>query len=95
MGVVIAVILLVVLAVAVLAGASRRRDRGAAGLSREARRRDVTNPLLGRSGVYAPSGRQIEAAAAAARSAAADCADDIAIRRCRAADGRSARRAAE
>ena len=49
MGVVIAVILLVVLAVAVLAGASRRRDRSAAGLSREARQRDVTNPLLGGS----------------------------------------------
>ena len=69
MGVVIAVILLLVLAVAVLAGASRRRDRSAAGLSREARRRDVTNPLLGGSGDDAgPSGREVEAAAAAART---------------------------
>ena len=40
MTVVIAVILLVVLAGIVLVGASRRRDRGAAGLSREARGRD-------------------------------------------------------
>mgnify|MGYP001234485703 CR=1 FL=1 len=65
MGVVIAVILLVVLAVAVLAGASRRRDRSAAGLSREARQRDVANPLLGGSDAdAAPSGREGEAAAA-------------------------------
>ena len=69
MGVVIAVVLLVVLAVAVLAGASRRRDRSAAGLSREARQRDVTNPLLGGSDAdAAPSGREVEAAAVAARS---------------------------
>ena len=69
MGVAIAVILLVVLAVAVLAGASRRRDRSAAGLSREARQRDATNPLLGGSDAdVAPSGREVEAAAVAARS---------------------------
>ncbi|GIT45687.1 MAG: hypothetical protein Ct9H300mP12_02720 [Acidimicrobiales bacterium] len=69
MGVVIAVILLVVLAVAVLAGASRRRDRSAAGLSREARQRDVANPLLGGADAdAAPSGREVEAAAVAARS---------------------------
>ncbi len=69
MGVAIAVILLLVLAVAVLAGASRRRDRSAVGLSRETRRRDVTNPLLGGSEAEAaPSGREVEAAAAAARS---------------------------
>ncbi|GIS99891.1 MAG: hypothetical protein CM1200mP26_16040 [Acidimicrobiales bacterium] len=62
MGVVIAVILLVVLAVAVLAGASRRRDRSAAGLSREARQRDVANPLLGGSDAdAAPSGREVGA----------------------------------
>ncbi|MDP6287544.1 MAG: hypothetical protein QF548_06660, partial [Acidimicrobiales bacterium] len=63
MGVAVAVILLLVLAVAVLAGASRRRDRSAVGLSRETRRRDVTNPLLGGSEAEAaPSGREVEAA---------------------------------
>ncbi|MEE2958432.1 MAG: hypothetical protein VX488_05640, partial [Actinomycetota bacterium] len=68
MGVVIAVILLVVLAVVVLVGASRRRDRSAAGLSREARRRNVENPLLGGQGDDAPTGREVEAAAVARRS---------------------------
>ncbi|MCH2413036.1 MAG: Rieske 2Fe-2S domain-containing protein [Acidimicrobiales bacterium] len=68
MPVVIAVILLVVLAGIVLVGASRRRDRGAAGLSREARGRDRSNPVLTTGSDEASSGREVEAAAAAARS---------------------------
>ena len=46
MGVAIAVVLLVVLAAVVLVSASKRRDRSAAGLSRETRKRDRANPVL-------------------------------------------------
>ena len=64
MAVVVAIIVLVVLAGIVLVGASRRRDRGAAGLSREARRRDRANPALaGTDETAAPTGREVEAAA--------------------------------
>jgi cytochrome b6-f complex iron-sulfur subunit len=67
--VVVAIIVLVVLAGIVLVGASRRRDRGAAGLSREARRRDRANPALaGTDETAAPTGREVEAAAVAART---------------------------
>ena len=68
MGVVIAVILLGVLAAVVLVGASKRRDRSATGLSREARRRDTANPALSGGGETAPTGREVEATAAAART---------------------------
>ena len=68
MAVVVSVIVLVVLAAVVLVGASRRRDSGAAGLSREARRRDRSNPVLATGSDEDPSGREVEAAAAAARS---------------------------
>ena len=68
MAVVVSVIVLVVLAAIVLVGASRRRDSGAAGLSREARRRDRSNPVLATGSDEDPSGREVEAAAAAARS---------------------------
>ncbi len=65
MAVVVSVIVLVVLAAIVLVGASRRRDSGAAGLSREARRRDRSNPVLATGSDEEPSGREVEAAAAA------------------------------
>ncbi len=68
MAVVVAVVLLIVLAVAVLAGASMRSDRKAAGLSRRTRRRDVPNPLMGESVDETPSGREVEAAALADRT---------------------------
>jgi len=55
--VVVSVIVLVVLAAIVLVGASRRRDSGAAGLSREARRRDRSNPVLATGSDEDPSGR--------------------------------------
>lgn len=69
MPVVLAVIVLVVLAGVVLVGASRRRDSGAAGLSREVRRSDRSNPALATGGDEALSGREFEAAEAAARPA--------------------------
>ena len=69
MPVVLAVIVLVVLAGVVLVGASRRRDSGAAGLSREVRRSDLSNPALATGGDEALSGREFEAAEAAARPA--------------------------
>ncbi|MBC8364861.1 MAG: Rieske 2Fe-2S domain-containing protein [Actinobacteria bacterium] len=68
MAVVIAVIVLVVLAGVVLVGASRRRDSGAAGLSREARRRDRSNPVLATGVDESLSGREFETAEAAART---------------------------
>ena len=68
MGVAIAVVLLVVLAAVVLVSASKRRDRSAAGLSRETRKRDRANPVLAGQSSSAPTGREVEAAAAAARS---------------------------
>ncbi|MEC9426099.1 MAG: hypothetical protein VYC25_02630, partial [Actinomycetota bacterium] len=68
MGVAVAVVLLVVLAAVVLVSASKRRDRSAAGLSREARKRDRVNPVLAEQGSPAPTGREVEAAATAARS---------------------------
>jgi cytochrome b6-f complex iron-sulfur subunit len=52
----------------VLVGASKRRDRSAAGLSRETRRSDTANPALADVGDTAPTGREVEAAAAAARN---------------------------
>jgi|TARA_B100002003_G_scaffold30913_1_gene26012 cytochrome b6-f complex iron-sulfur subunit len=61
--VVLAVIVLVVLAGVVLVGASRRRDSGAAGLSREVRRSDRSNPALATGADEALSGREFEAAA--------------------------------
>jgi len=67
--VVLAVIVLVVLAGVVLVGASRRRDSGAAGLSREVRRSDRSNPALATGADEALSGREFEAAEAAARPA--------------------------
>jgi cytochrome b6-f complex iron-sulfur subunit len=67
--VVLAVIVLVVLAGVVLVGASRRRDSGAAGLSREVRRSDRSNPALANGADEALSGREFEAAEAAARPA--------------------------
>jgi len=67
-GVVIAVIILVVLAAVVLIGTSQRRDRAAAGLSRAARRSDKANPALPDSAETAPTGREVEAAAAAERA---------------------------
>ena len=63
MPVVLAVIVLVVLAGVVLVGASRRRDSGAAGLSREVRRSDHSNPALATGADEALSGREFEAAA--------------------------------
>ena len=69
MPVVLAVIVLVVLAGVVLVGASRRRDSGAAGLSREVRRSDRSNPALATGADEALSGREFEAAEAAARPA--------------------------
>ena len=63
MPVVLAVIVLVVLAGVVLVGASRRRDSGAAGLSREVRRSDRSNPALATGADEALSGREFEAAA--------------------------------
>jgi len=67
--VVLAVIVLVVLAGVVLVGASRRRDSGATGLSREVRRSDRSNPALAKGADEALSGREFEAAEAAARPA--------------------------
>ena len=69
MPVVLAVIVLVVLAGVVLVGASRRRDSGATGLSREVRRSDRSNPALAKGADEALSGREFEAAEAAARPA--------------------------
>jgi len=66
---IIAIIILAVLAVAVLVGASKRRDRSAAGLSKEARRNDKPNPALVDADT-GPTGREVEAAAAAARNEA-------------------------
>ena len=63
MPVVLAVIVLVVLAGVVLVGASRRRDSGATGLSREVRRSDRSNPALAKGADEALSGREFEAAA--------------------------------
>lgn len=68
MAVLVAVVVLAVLAGAVLLGASRRRDRGAVGLSREALRSDRSNPLLVDEPVTTESGREFEASALAARS---------------------------
>jgi cytochrome b6-f complex iron-sulfur subunit len=66
--VVIPIVVLVVLAGALLVGTSRRREQKAAGLSREARRGDRANPNLeaGETGA-APTGRQVEQEAVAAR----------------------------
>ena len=69
MPVVLAVIVLVVLAGVVLVGASRRRDSGATGLSREVRSSDRSNPALAKGADEALSGREFEAAEAAARPA--------------------------
>ena len=68
MVVVIPIVVLVVLAGALLVGTSRRREQKAAGLSREARRGDRANPNLeaGETGA-APTGRQVEQEAVAAR----------------------------
>ncbi len=67
MAIAIAVIILVVLSVVLLVGASKRRDRAATGLSKEARQRDKSNPVL--SGESQPlTGREVEAAAAAERN---------------------------
>ena len=71
MGIVIAVILLIVLSVVVLVGASKRRDRSAAGLSREARRRDAANPALSDGDATVQTGREVEAAAVTARAGTA------------------------
>ncbi|MBC8196167.1 MAG: Rieske 2Fe-2S domain-containing protein [Acidimicrobiia bacterium] len=68
MVVVIPIIVLVVMAGVILIGASRRRERNAAGLSREARRNDRTNPVLDAGSSDAPpTGRQVEQEAVAAR----------------------------
>ena len=48
MAIAIAVIILVVLSAVLLVGASKRRDRAATGLSKEARQRDKSNPVLSR-----------------------------------------------
>ena len=61
-----AIVVLAALAVALLVGASKRRDRSAAGLSREARSRDRANPVLAAADA-APTGRQVEQAAVVAR----------------------------
>ena len=45
MAIAIAVIILVVLSAVLLVGASKRRDRAATGLSKEARQRDKSNPV--------------------------------------------------
>lgn len=67
MAIAIAVIILVVLSAVLLVGASKRRDRAATGLSKEARQRDKSNPVL--SGESQPlTGREVEAAAAAERN---------------------------
>jgi len=66
---IIAIIILAVLAVAVLVGASKRRDRSAAGLSKEARRNDKANPALADADT-GPTGREVEAAAVTARNEA-------------------------
>ena len=67
MAIAIAVIILVVLSAVLLVGASKRRDRAATGLSKEARQRDKSNPVL--SGESQPlTGREVEAAAVAERN---------------------------
>ncbi len=66
----VAVIVLVLLAGALLLGTARRRECSAAGLSREARRRDRRNPTLAPDPAdAAPTGRQVEREALAARRA--------------------------
>ncbi len=66
--VLIAVAALVVLAVVMIAATSRRRDATSAGeLSREARQRDTSSIEL-ESAAAAPTGRELELAAARARS---------------------------
>ncbi len=70
MVVVIPIALLVLLSGVLLVGASRRRERNAAGLSRETRRRDKVNPALAASTVDAAlTGRQVEQEAVASRNA--------------------------
>ena len=66
MAVAIAIVVLAALAVALLVGASKRRDRSAAGLSREAHSRDRANPVLVAADA-APTGRQVEQEAVVAR----------------------------
>jgi len=61
--IVLAIFLLVLLAVLVLVGASRRQDRAAIGLSRQARRRDRSNPALSTNPDSGPTGREVEEAA--------------------------------
>ena len=67
MAIAIAVIILVVLSAVLLFGASKRRDRVAAGLSKEARQRDKSNPVLSRE-PQPLTGREVEAAAIAERN---------------------------
>jgi len=67
MAIAIAVIILVVLSAVLLVGASKRRDRAATGLSKEARQRDKSNPVLSRES-QPLTGREVEAAAAAERN---------------------------
>jgi cytochrome b6-f complex iron-sulfur subunit len=62
----IAIVVLAALAVALLVGASKRRDRSAAGLSKEAHSRDRANPVLVAADA-APTGRQVEQEAVVAR----------------------------
>ena len=67
MAIAIAVIILVVLSAVLLVGASKRRDRVATGLSKEARQRDKSNPVLSRES-QPLTGREVEAAAVAERN---------------------------
>ena len=67
MAIAIAIIILVLLSTVLLVGASKRRDRAATGLSKEARQRDKSNPVLTDIPTQ-PSGREVEAAAVAARN---------------------------
>ena len=67
MAIAIAVIILVVLSAVLLVGASKRRDRVATGLSKEAQQRDQSNPVLSRES-QPLTGREVEAAAAAERN---------------------------
>ena len=67
MAIAIAVIILVVLSAVLLVGASKRRDRAATGLSKEARQRDKSNPVLSRES-QPLTGREVEAAAVAERN---------------------------
>ena len=46
MAIAIAIIILVLLSTVLLVGASKRRDRAATGLSKEAKQRDKSNPVL-------------------------------------------------